>query len=82
MKTYDATDTNAGIFESEKGSHLNLITCSGDWDPITMNYTKRLVVFTDVISMADHIATVPIQEQWLYLKPLFGIVCYPQHILS
>jgi len=47
--TYDATDTNTGIFASESGAHLNLVTCSGDWNPATKNYTKRLVVFTDSI---------------------------------
>jgi len=47
-RTFDATDTNSGIFASESGIHLNLITCSGVWDPKTNSYTKRLVIFTDV----------------------------------
>lgn len=49
IRTYDATDANTGIFESKNGVHLNLITCSGDWNPSTKTYTKRLVIFTDVI---------------------------------
>ena len=49
MHIYDATDTNTGIFESQSGVHLNLITCSGDWNPLTKSYTKRLVIFTDVV---------------------------------
>jgi len=52
MRTYDATDINTGIFASESGIHLNLITCSGVWDPITKSYTTRLVIFTDAIQVA------------------------------
>lgn len=47
IKTFNALDTNTGIFESETGTHLNLITCSGVWNPFTQSYTTRLVVFTD-----------------------------------
>jgi sortase A len=47
MQTFDATDENSGIFASKSGIHLNLITCSGTWDPITKSYTKRLVIFTN-----------------------------------
>lgn len=49
MRTYDATDNNTGIFDSKSGVHLNLITCSGTFDPLTKSYTKRLVVFMDAI---------------------------------
>lgn len=49
MRTYDANDTQSGIFESVSGAHLNLITCSGTLDPVTQNYATRLVVFTDAI---------------------------------
>ncbi len=48
-RTYDATDTKTGIFESSSGAHLNLITCSGEWNPVTKSFTKRFVVFTDVM---------------------------------
>ena len=40
----DATDafgTNTGP------SHLNLITCEGEWDEVSKSYPTRLVVFTD-----------------------------------
>ena len=40
----DATDvfgTNTGL------SHLNLITCEGEWDENSEDYPQRLVVFTD-----------------------------------
>ena len=49
IRTYNATDIDNGIFLSASGIHLNLITCSGTWDPKTKSYTKRLVVFTDVV---------------------------------
>lgn len=39
------------VFESATGSaaHLNLITCSGDWQQSQRQYDKRLVVFTELI---------------------------------
>lgn len=49
IRTYDALDTDTGIFESVNGIHLNLITCSGTWDSKTKSHTKRLVIFTDAI---------------------------------
>lgn len=60
IRTYDATDTDTGIFDSKSGIHLNLITCSGEWDPSTKSSAKRLVVFTDVIENANKIAMVPV----------------------
>jgi LPXTG-site transpeptidase (sortase) family protein len=59
-RTYDATDTNSGIFQSAGGVHLNLITCSGVWNPATQTFTQRLVVFTDVVPAENKIALVPI----------------------
>ena len=42
----DADATN--IFTSKDNlSHLNLITCTGDWSNITKSTNKRLVIFTD-----------------------------------
>ena len=49
MRTFLANDTHSGIFSSESGSHLNLITCSGVWNPKTKSYTTRLVIYTDLI---------------------------------
>lgn len=49
MKTFEATDINSGIFASESGAHLNLITCSGSWDPAAKSYTTRLVIYTDLV---------------------------------
>ncbi|MES2087538.1 MAG: class F sortase [Patescibacteria group bacterium] len=60
FKMYDATDTHTNdIFESENGAHLNLITCSGDWDPATKSFAKRLIIFTDLVDTPTAIAMVP-----------------------
>ncbi len=45
---FDANDSDTGIFESDTGAHLNLITCSGEFDPSRNTYNKRLVIFTDL----------------------------------
>ncbi len=37
------------VFSGSNGSHLNLITCDGVWDGDKKSYTKRLVVFTDIL---------------------------------
>lgn len=51
IRSYDALDTDTAlIYHSDSGVHLNLITCSGDWDISTKSYTKRLVLFTDLLS--------------------------------
>jgi len=48
IKTYDAKDSTTQVFESsDKKSHLNLITCDGEWSEATKSYSLRLVVFTD-----------------------------------
>lgn len=36
------------VFTRNDGSYLNLITCDGTWDSIKKNYTKRLVVFSEI----------------------------------
>jgi sortase A len=38
------------IFGSATGSHLNLVTCNGQWQDALQTYTRRLVVYTDEIS--------------------------------
>jgi len=45
---YDAEPSE--VFNSTMGTHLNLITCEGDWNSATRTYSARLVVFTDKIS--------------------------------
>lgn len=37
------------VFGNSDGTHLNLVTCDGTWDEIKNSYSKRLVVFADVV---------------------------------
>lgn len=47
-RRYDPGDDASDVFTStDGGAHLNLITCEGDWDPVSKSYSKRLVVFAD-----------------------------------
>ena len=46
-RIYGQDDQPAEAFNSSSGSHLNLITCTGDWDAGQHHFLKRLVVFTD-----------------------------------
>lgn len=50
MRDYNPTDDGTDIFQSFSGTHLNLITCSGVWDTTTKSYTKRLVIFADLVA--------------------------------
>ena len=47
IKTYDQTQQLPQVFNSASGTHLNLITCAGDWDAASRHYLQRLVVFAD-----------------------------------
>lgn len=48
IRRYDPKADASDVFGSNDGkSHLNLVTCEGDWDKNTKSYTQRLVVFTD-----------------------------------
>ncbi|MDO8495583.1 MAG: class F sortase [bacterium] len=47
-RRYDPKADASAVFGSSDGkSHLNLVTCEGDWNDVSESYTKRLVVFTD-----------------------------------
>jgi len=46
-ESFDQLDQPIAVFSSASGTHLNLITCGGDWDPVTRHYLKRLIVFAD-----------------------------------
>ena len=46
-ESFDQLDQPIAVFSSSSGTHLNLITCGGDWDPVTRHYLKRLIVFAD-----------------------------------
>lgn len=37
------------VFSGNTGVHLNLITCDGVWDEAKKSYSKRLVVFADIL---------------------------------
>lgn len=37
------------VFSSNDTAHLNLVTCDGVWDGINKSYSKRLVIFSDIL---------------------------------
>lgn len=37
------------VFSQNDKAHLNLITCDGVWNSVKKTYSKRLVVFTDLV---------------------------------
>jgi sortase A len=45
-KSYPNNADTSEVFGSSNESHLNLITCTGDWIKSQHQYTDRLVVFT------------------------------------
>lgn len=48
IQNYDPAADASEVFSSNDGlSHLNLITCEGEWNSITQSYSQRLVVFSD-----------------------------------
>lgn len=47
-RRYDQSSSAPDVFVSKDGkSHLNLITCEGQWDKTSKSYPNRLVVFAD-----------------------------------
>jgi len=47
-QVYDpAQQQHDEVFKSSSGTHLNLVTCAGDWDEQKQRYSDRLVVFTE-----------------------------------
>lgn len=49
-RSYLQNEQPAEVFNSNSGSHLNLITCTGSWDSSEHRFAKRLVVFMDKAS--------------------------------
>lgn len=47
-RTYDLGHADDAFSPSEN-AHLNLITCDGVWDEVRKGYSKRLVVFADLV---------------------------------
>jgi LPXTG-site transpeptidase (sortase) family protein len=48
-KLFDKDTQPTEVFSSLTGSHLNLITCNGDWEQQQKTYSMRLVVFADSV---------------------------------
>jgi sortase A len=48
-REYNPNADSFEIFNNEDGAMVNLITCEGIWNPVEKTYSKRLVVFTDII---------------------------------
>lgn len=47
-RRYDQSSNAPDVFVSKDDkSHLNLITCEGEWDKVSRTYPNRLVVFAD-----------------------------------
>lgn len=47
-RRYNPDIDAVSVFSSNDGkSHLNLITCEGNWDKLKNSYPKRLVIFAD-----------------------------------
>jgi len=49
VKSYARESDSTEVFNSTEGSHLNLITCNGDWETKQATYEERLVVFSDKV---------------------------------
>lgn len=49
-RTYDPGYAK-DVFRQNDKAHLNLITCDGAWDGSKKSYTKRLVVFADILAL-------------------------------
>lgn len=48
---FDQNADTTMVFNSGDGyAHLNLITCSGNWNPQDASYTERLVIFSDMVT--------------------------------
>jgi len=37
------------VFSGTGSAHLNLVTCDGVWDGVKKSFSKRLVVFADIV---------------------------------
>jgi sortase (surface protein transpeptidase) len=45
VRKYTESEQHAEVFNGGEGTHLNIITCAGDWDANHQRYLERLVVF-------------------------------------
>lgn len=50
IRVYDRNQAVPEVYSSDgRTSKLNLITCAGPWDTVHKTYTKRLVVFAEIV---------------------------------
>ncbi len=51
IRTYDKDEVILDVFDSNngKGSRLNLITCTGDWNEAEETRSDRLIIYTDKV---------------------------------
>jgi sortase A len=47
IRTYNQEEQHNEVFNSGAGTHLNIITCAGEWNSSQRHYLERLVVFAD-----------------------------------
>lgn len=47
---FSNSQSTQAIFAPSASKSLNLITCAGTWDTSKKIYTKRLVVFTELVT--------------------------------
>jgi hypothetical protein len=51
VKDYDYNAPTTDIFSQDTSTaQLNLITCGGNWDKTLGSYSKRVVVFTELVT--------------------------------
>lgn len=48
IRIYEANSDPAEIFASSDSIHLNLITCTGQFNMVTQSFSQRLIVFADI----------------------------------
>lgn len=49
VKEYDKDEEASSVFIATDGkAHLNLITCSGEWNVLEKTHSKRLIVYSDL----------------------------------
>jgi len=49
-RVYNPNESLPEVFNKNDGTYLNLITCNGDWVATQKTYTKRLVIFTQMVT--------------------------------
>ena len=49
IQSYSPEEYVPDVFAMRDGSHLNLVTCGGVWDPVAKIYRERLVVFAEAV---------------------------------